>query len=348
MATKQKEKKAENAENVDVIDDESEQDPISFHLVDILQEHGINVGDINKLKAAGCNTIESIAMRTKKELCAIRGFSEAKVDKLLEASGKINPAHSFISATNALEKRSNVIKISTGSEQFDALLGGGIETMSVTEMFGEFRTGKTQICHTLAVTTQLPKDMKGGNGKVAYIDTEGTFRPERIAQIAERYGVDQTAVLDNILIARAYTHEQQFDLLVEVAARMAEDNFRMLIVDSITSLFRVDFSGRGELSERQQKLGKMMNKLIKICEEFNVAVVITNQVMSDPGANAMFVSDPKKPIGGHVIAHASTTRLYLRKGKGEQRIVKIYDSPNLPEAEATYAIENGGIVDAKD
>ncbi|KAL7720747.1 Meiotic recombination protein DMC1 [Entamoeba marina] len=295
MATKQKEKK----------------NPISFHLVDILQEHGINVGDINKLKAAGCNTIESIAMRTKKELCAIRGFSEAKVDKLLEASGKINPAHSFISATNALEKRSNVIKISTGSEQFDALLGGGIETMSVTEI--SYNT--------------TSKDMKGGNGKVAYIDTEGTFRPERIAQIAERYGVDQTAVLDNILIARAYTHEQQFDLLVEVAARMAEDNFRMLIVDSITSLFRVDFSGRGELSERQQKLGKMMNKLIKICEEFNVAVVITNQVMSDPGANAI---------------------LYLRKGKGEQRIVKIYDSPNLPEAEATYAIENGGIVDAKD
>ena len=328
--------------------EENEEEIVSFHLIEELQQQGINVGDINKLKSAGCNTIESIIMHTKKELCSIRGFSEGKVEKILEAVAKIFPTHSFMTATNALEKRQNVIKITTGSDQFDTLLGGGIETMSITELFGEFRTGKTQICHTLAVTTQLPGNLKGGNGKVAYIDTEGTFRPERIAQIAERFGVDQSAVLDNILIARAYTHEQQFDLLIEVAARMAEDHFRLLIVDSITSLFRVDFSGRGELSERQQKLGRMMNKLVKIAEEFNVAVVITNQVMSDPGGGAMFVVDPKKPIGGHVIAHASTTRLYLRKGKGEQRIAKIYDSPNLPEAEATYAIDTGGIIDAKD
>ncbi|ELP87968.1 meiotic recombination protein dmc1, putative [Entamoeba invadens IP1] len=333
-------------EKSEIVEDEEEAP--SFHQVEGLQEHGINVGDINKLKQAGCNTIESVIMHTRKELCAIRGFSDAKVDKILEAVGKVCPTHAFVSATIALERRANVIKITTGSAQFDTLLGGGIETMSVTEMFGEFRTGKTQLCHTLAVTAQLPANLKGANGKVAYIDTEGTFRPERITQIAERFGVDQTAVLDNILIARAYTHEQQFDLLVEIAARMAEDRFRLLIVDSVTSLFRVDFSGRGELSERQQKLGKMMNRLIKISEEFNVAVVITNQVMSDPGGGAMFVVDPKKPIGGHVIAHASTTRLYLRKGKGEQRIVKLYDSPNLPEAEATYAIEVGGIVDAKE
>ncbi|EDR23978.1 meiotic recombination protein dmc1, putative [Entamoeba dispar SAW760] len=338
----------EQEENVQEIEEDEIEEVPSFHSIDILQQQGINVGDINKLKSAGCNTIESVVMHTRKELCSIRGFSDSKVDKIMEAVSKIFPTHSFISATTSLERRANVIKITTGSSQFDQLLGGGIETMSVTEMFGEFRTGKTQLCHTLAVTTQLPSHLKGGNGKVAYIDTEGTFRPERITQIAERFGVDQTAVLDNILIARAYTHEQQFDLLIEVAARMAEDHFRILIIDSVTSLFRVDFSGRGELSERQQKLGKMMNKLIKISEEFNVAVVITNQVMSDPGGGAMFVVDPKKPIGGHVIAHASTTRLYLRKGKGEQRIVKIYDSPNLPEAEATFAIDTGGIIDAKD
>ncbi|EKE42819.1 hypothetical protein ENUP19_0246G0033 [Entamoeba nuttalli] len=346
--TEVKSKSNEQEENVQEIEEDEVEEVPSFHSIDILQQQGINVGDINKLKSAGCNTIESVVMHTHKELCAIRGFSDSKVDKIMEAVSKIFPTHSFISATTSLERRANVIKITTGSSQFDQLLGGGIETMSVTEMFGEFRTGKTQLCHTLAVTTQLPSHLKGGNGKVAYIDTEGTFRPERIAQIAERFGVDQTAVLDNILIARAYTHEQQFDLLIEVAARMAEDHFRMLIIDSVTSLFRVDFSGRGELSERQQKLGKMMNKLIKISEEFNVAVVITNQVMSDPGGGAMFVVDPKKPIGGHVIAHASTTRLYLRKGKGEQRIVKIYDSPNLPEAEATFAIDTGGIIDAKD
>ena len=347
MTQLKKVKEKENAMEEEMLEDDEEEIQ-SFHSIDLLQQQGINVGDITKVKSAGCHTIESVIMHTKKELCAIRGFSEGKVDKVLEAVAKILPSKSFMTATAALERRQNVLRITTGSDQFDALLNGGIETMSVTELFGEFRTGKTQICHTLAVTTQLPYNLKGGNGKVAYIDTEGTFRPERIAQIAERFGVDQNAVLDNILVARAYTHEQQFDLLVEIAARMAEESFRLLVVDSITSLFRVDFSGRGELSERQQKLGKMMNKLTKISEEFNVAVVITNQVMSDPGGGAMFVVDPKKPIGGHVIAHASTTRLYLRKGKGEQRIAKIYDSPNLPEAEATYAIDVGGIVDAKD
>lgn len=79
--------------------------------------------------------------------------------------------------------------------------------------------------------------------------------------------------------------------------------------------FRNDYTGRGELSERQQVLGKVLSKIMKLAEQFNVAVYMTNQVMADPG-NTMAHVDPKKPIGGHVLAHASTTRLYFRKGKG--------------------------------
>lgn len=180
-------------------------------------------------------------------------------------------------------------------------------------------------------------------------------RPERIAPIAERFGLDPTAVLENILYARAYTHEHQLQriselipVITEAVARMVEEHFSIMIVDSITALYRVDFSGRGELAERQQKLGRMLSILTKIAEEFNVVVYYTNQVVSDPGAAAMFVQDPKKPIGGHIMAHASTTRLYLRKGRGEERICKIYDSPCLPEAEAIYAIAEGGIVDSKE
>jgi meiotic recombination protein DMC1 len=253
-----------------------------------------------------------------------------------------------LTGTELLQKRKEVIKVTTGSSAFDQLLNGGIETMSITEVFGEFRTGKTQLCHTLCVTTQLPNEMHGGNGKVAYIDTEGTFRPERIKPIAERFGLDPNAALDNIVIARAFTHEHQMDLITQIAAKMVEDQYRLLIVDSVMALFRVDYSGRGELAERQQKLGRMLSKLMKLAEEFNVAVVVTNQVVADPGGAAMFVADSKKPIGGHVMAHASTTRLYLRKGRGEQRICKIYDSPCLPEAECVYQISNEGIIDAKD
>jgi meiotic recombination protein DMC1 len=183
---------------------------------------------------------------------------------------------------------------------------------------------------------------------VAYIDTEGTFRPDRICQIASKYNLNPETILSNITYARAYTVEHQFQLLTYLAAKMIEDPFALLIIDSIMALFRVDYSGRGELSERQQVLGKMLSRVMKIAEQFNVAVYITNQVMSDPGGGATFVQDPKKPVGGHILAHASTTRISLRKGKAEQRVAKIIDSPCLPEGEATFSIGIGGVEEVEE
>ena len=175
-------------------------------------------------------------------------------------------------------------------------------------------------------------------------------RPDRLRPVADRYNLDQEAVLDNVLYARAYTSEQQMELLDFVCAKFHEEPgvFKLLIVDSLMALFRVDFSGRGELAERQQSLAQMLSKLQKISEEYNVAVLVTNQMTSDPGATMSFQADPKKPIGGNIVAHASTTRVSLRKGRGELRIAKIYDSPDLPESEATFAITAGGLDDAKD
>eukprot|EP00898_Chlorokybus_atmophyticus_P000221 jgi/Chlat1/119/Chrsp1S00220 len=339
-----------------MVDDDADEEE-SFESIDKLTSFGINAGDVKKLKEAGIYTCNGFLMRTRKVLANIKGLSEGKVEKMAEAVAKVLPNAGYITGNAVLERRKSVIRITTGSTALDDLLGGGLETMCLTEAFGEFRTGKTQLAHTFCVTTQLPVSMKGGAGKVAYIDTEGTFRPDRIIPIAERYSLDANAVLDNIVYARAYTHEHQQDLLMALAAKMVEEPFRLLIIDSITALFRVDFSGRGELAERQQKLARFLSTLVKIAEEFNVAVYYTNQVISDPGAGAMFVADPKKPAGGHVMAHASTVRLSLRKGKGEQRVMKIYDSPNLPEAEAIStqtekfehdAITAGGIMDAKD
>ncbi|XP_048235496.1 meiotic recombination protein DMC1 homolog isoform X4 [Ricinus communis] len=266
-----------------------------FEAIDKLIAQGINAGDVKKLQDAGIYTCNGLMMHTK--------------------------------------KRKQVVRITTGSQALDELLGGGIETLCITEAFGEFRSGKTQLAHTLCVSTQLPTNMRGGNGKVAYIDTEGTFRPDRIVPIAERFGMDPGAVLDNIIYARAYTYEHQYNLLLGLAAKMSEEPFRLLIVDSVIALFRVDFTGRGELAERQQKLAQMLSRLTKIAEEFNVAVYMTNQVIADPGGG-VFISDPKKPAGGHVLAHAATIRLMFRKGKGEQRVCKVFDAPNLPEAEA--------------
>eukprot|EP00842_Homolaphlyctis_polyrhiza_P005279 jgi/Hompol1/5752/HPOL_002073-RA len=300
------------------------------------------------MKSQGITTVRGVQMATCRALLKIKGFSEVKVDKIKEASAKLIGT-GFITATELLNRRKCVLRISTGSSEFDKLLGGGIQSMSITEAFGEFRTGKTQLAHTLCVTAQLPISMGGANGKAAFIDTEGTFRPERIEQIAIRFGLDPQATIDNIMVARAFNSEHQFDLLTELAVRLCDDRqYRLVVVDSIMALFRTDFTGRGELADRQQKLGAMLAKLTRISEEFNVAVYLTNQMTADPGAMMSFGADPKKPIGGHVLAHASATRLYLKKGRGETRICKLWDSPDMPDAEAIYEITPGGIADAKD
>ncbi|XP_003390373.1 PREDICTED: meiotic recombination protein DMC1/LIM15 homolog [Amphimedon queenslandica] len=328
----------------DNLDDES-----FFQDIDVLQNHGINVADLKKLKSAGICTVKGIQMTTRKKLCNIKGISEAKVDKIKEAAGKLSSSD-FLTALEYSDKRRMVFRIATGSQELDKLLGGGIESMAITEVFGEFRTGKTQLSHTLCVTAQLPGKNGYSGGKVVFIDTENTFRPDRLREIADRFNLDHTAMLDNVLYARAYTSEHQMELLDCVAAKFHEEPgvFKLLIVDSIMALFRVDFSGRGELADRQQKLAQMLSRLQKISEEYNVGVFVTNQMTADPGATMSFQADPKKPIGGHILAHASTTRISLRKGRGEVRIAKIYDSPDMPENEATFAITPGGINDAKE
>jgi len=290
--------------------------------------------------------VTAVQMVTRRNLGKIKGLSEAKVEKLKEAASKLCPA-GFSTASTISHARRRVISISTGSKQFDAILGGGIMSMSISEVYGEFRCGKTQLCHTLCVTSQLPKEMGGGEGKVAYIDTEGTFRPDRIRAIAERFGVDPEQALENIVVGRAWNSEHQLDLINRLSTTFTEEKgvYKLIIVDSIMALFRVDYSGRGELSERQQKLNVMLSRLSRMSEEFNIAVFLTNQVQSDPGASLMFASNDKKPVGGHVLAHASATRIMLRKGRGEERVAKLLDSPDMAEKECSYCILAGGISD---
>ena len=321
-----------------------EQQEETFHPIDLLQDHGINASDITKLRDAGFNSIEAITYSTKKTLVAIKGLSEIKVDKIIDACSKICQM-GFAPSNIFLEKRKNLVFLTTGSSELDKLLGGGIESDSITELFGEFRTGKTQICHTLCVTCQLPRENGGGAGKALYIDTEGTFRPEKLKPIAERFGLDPDEVVSNVLYARAYNSDHQNKLLLQACALMSESKFALLIVDSATNLYRTDYSGRGELSARQMSLAKFLRNLQKIADEHQVAVVITNQVVASVDGSSFGGGNDKKPIGGHIMAHAAQTRLSLRKGLKDNRICKIYDSPCLPEAEATYCITNSGIDD---
>ncbi|KAF8926721.1 recombinase rad51 [Dissophora ornata] len=313
---------------------EIQEEEANHLLIGKLEECGIQKADIEKLKSAGYYTVESIAYTPKKALLLIKGISEAKADKIITE------------ATEFHERRSGMLQITTGSGELDKLLGGGIETGAITELFGEFRTGKSQLCHMLAVTCQLPLTMNGAEGRCLYIDTEGTFRPERLLSIAERYNLKGEEVLENVAYARAYNTDHQMNLLVQAAAMMSESRFALLIVDSATSLYRTDFSGRGELSARQMHMARFLRNLQRLADEFGIAVVITNQVVAQVDGMAMFNADSKKPIGGNIMAHSSTTRLSLRKARGENRVCKIYDSPCLPESEAQFSIGPHGIADA--
>ncbi|OZC05213.1 putative DNA repair protein RAD51 [Onchocerca flexuosa] len=315
MAQRQKEKQkaststaAAATEQTNKIILAEEEDINSYTVVDKLEQFGISAADIRKLKEAGFCTFEAIAYAPRKELYAIKGISEQKAEKIFAEAAKLVPM-GFTTASEVHVKRSEIIQIGTGSRELDRLLGGGVETGSITEIFGEFRTGKSQLCHTLAVMCQLPVDMGGAEGKCLWIDTEGTFRPERLLAVAERHKLSPQDVLDNVVYARCYNTDHQMQLLIQASAMMAESRYALLVVDSATSLFRTDFSGRGELASRQMLLAKFLRMLLKLSDEFGVAVVITNQVVSQvDGACGIFQGETKKPIGGNIMAHASTTR----------------------------------------
>ena len=274
----------------------------------------------------------------------MKGISEVKATKIQESAAKL--VHmGFTTASETLKVRQDIIILSSGSKDLDEMLRGGFETGSITELYGEYRTGKSAICHTLCVTCQLPINQGGGEGKAIYIDTEGCFRPEKIAAIAERFGLNADDVLDNIAVARCHNTDHQMQLLIQASAMMAESRYALVVVDSATALFRTDFSGRGELAERQQLLGQFMRSLQSLANEYGVAIVVTNQVVASPDSS-MFAGDGLKPIGGNIMAHASTTRIKLRKGRGEERIARVVDSPLIGESDVTFALSAAGVCDA--
>lgn len=318
-------------------------------LIELLQQHGISAADIKKLKEGGVITMERLAYMSKRALVEIKGISEVKVEKMQAIACKMVPM-SFCSAAVVAQQRADVIKLTTGCKELDSILEGGIETGSITEMYGEYRCGKTQLCHTLCVTSQLPYEMGGGEGKAMYIDTEGTFRPKRIEQIAEKYGLSGEDVLNNIAYARAHNTDHQMKLLQDAAHMLAENRFSLVVVDSATALYRSEFNGRGELSARQIHLGRFLRALQGLADEFGVAVVVSNQVVAAnlDGGGPMFAGANIKPIGGNIMAHATTTRLSLSKAAKENRKCKIIASPSLPERDAMFSIGPGGIEDAKD
>lgn len=307
---------------------------------------GVGKDLAEKLREAGFRTVESLAIASVGEVVEAVEIGESLAKKLVDAARNMAEMGIFVTGDKIMEERAKIGRITTGSEKLDELLGGGIETQAVTEAFGEFGTGKSQLAHQLAVNVQLPLEQKGLNGKAIFIDAEGTFRPERIKDMAVAAGLDPAKALKNIYWVRAFNTDQQI-LITEKAEEIAEkkgENVKLVVVDSVTSHFRSEFTGRENLVPRQQKLNRHLMALHRMSYIHDLAVYITNQVQSTPD---VYFGDPTRPIGGHVLAHSATTRIYLRKSKAPRRIARIYDSPALPENEAIFAITPEGIRDLR-
>jgi DNA repair protein RadA len=302
---------------------------------------GVGEATAERLREAGYKSIESIAVANPGELKDAAGMGENAAIKVVNAA-RDSMKIGFMTGMEVLEKRKTLKKISTGSSTLDELLGGGIETQAITEFFGEFASGKTQICHQVAVNVQLPEEKNGLEKGAIFIDTENTFRPERITHMSEAIGLDPEAVLENIIVARAYNSDHQMLMTEKAEDIIKEKNIGLIVVDSLTSQFRSDYTGRGMLADRQQKLNRHIHALQRISDIYNLAVVVTNQVMARPD---FFFGDPTAPIGGHIVGHSCTFRIYLRKSKGGKRVARLIDSPNLPEGEAIFTVVKDGVRD---
>ncbi len=304
---------------------------------------GIGPAVATKLEASGIYDLMSLAVMSPSSLADTAGVGAAVARKAIQAARNMLNL-GFQDGLEFAQRRSNVSYITTGSQNLNELLGGkGVESRAITEAFGAFGSGKTQLGLCLAVNTQLPVERGGVNGKAVVIDTEGTFRPSRIKQIAEGLGANAEKVLKNIFVARAFNSDHQILLLEKVGEMIKKgEPIKLLIVDSLTAHFRAEFSGRGQLADRQQKLNRYLHDLMKLAETHNLAVYVTNQVMANP---AQMFGDPTTPIGGNIVGHASTYRMYLRRGKKGSRVAKLIDSPNLPENEAVFFLSEKGLGD---
>jgi len=292
---------------------------------------------------AGYVSLKLIAVTSPRLLAEETGIGEKTAEKIVNVAREAVGLE-FTTAKEFLEKRRDVRHITTGSRALDELLGGGIETQGITEFYGEYRTGKTQICHTVAVTVQLPMDGGGLHGRALYVDTEGTFRPERIVPIAKRFGLDPEKVLENIIVARAFSTDHQIEIIRKAKKYIWQRNIKVIIVDSLTNHFRAEYVGIDTLAVRQQKLNVHIHDIQRLAYAFDIAAIVTNQVVTNP---ATFYGSPISAIGGHILAHNVTTRVSLRKGKGNKRIAKLEDSPYLPESEAVFEISDDGVRDAE-
>ncbi|MEM2001537.1 MAG: DNA repair and recombination protein RadA [Candidatus Methanomethylicaceae archaeon] len=310
--------------------------------VDLEDLDGIGSSTAEKLRRAGINSVKELAAISVRELLERSELGEGKAEEATKnARDLVLPK--VVSAREFLERRKNMQRLTTGSKNIDRLLEGGLEP-GITELIGAYGTGKTQLCLQLCVTVQLTANSGGLNGSAFYIDTEDTFKPERLLQIVKRFGVEDDRLLDGVYCFRAINSDHQFEGLREAVRYIKEKSVKLLIVDSLTSHFRSEYPGRENLVLRQQRLNSFMHALQRLVSIYDVIVVVTNQVLDVP--EVIPGARPARPVGGNIVAHGSTFRLWLERAKGMTRVTCI-DSPKHARGTTYVVLTEGGVEDAE-
>src|SRR5256712_4011915 len=313
-----------------------------YEVVDDLP--GVGPSTSENLKELGLHTTESLATATVRELVPA-GIGEKQAAKS-SAEARDSISRSFVRADELMKMKANVRRLTTGSKAVDGLIGGGLESQTITEFYGEYGVGKSILCHQLAINVQLPVDKGGLDGGALYLDTEQTFRPEWIVRMANTAGLEATDVAQKIIYSEAYNSDHQILLLEKADQIIKDNNIRLIIIDSLTSHFRSEYIGREMLAERQQRLNNHMHRLIRLARGFNAVAIVTNQVMAKPD---QFFANSVDAVGGHLVGHTSHMRVFLRLAAcGHITLARLVSSPYLPEGVKHFKVTEGGIIDVSE
>lgn len=318
--------------------------------VDVLKDYGIGAITIKKLKKHNILFLEDVVLFNPEELQERLNIQKDDLAaRIVRVSRELLREKGVIKckAVKAIEFKSVVDKrerFTTGLKKLDDVLGGGITEWDIYEFAGEFGSGKTQLAHQLCVTVQLPPSRDGLGASAIFIDTEGTFRPSRIEDIAERFQMDGKEVLNNIWIVRPATVDELEDIVIREVKDLFRENVRLVVIDSIIALYRAEFKGRGMLAARQQRINYLIDWLKRYAYKYGVSIVYTNQVLSQP---VPWGTVQKTPTGGNIIAHAATHRFVMRYSAREDKgYLECIDSPVIPRGTTiNYRIAKGGLED---
>lgn len=306
---------------------------------------GVGEATAEKIFDGGYYSIMDVAVASVGSFTESTAITDATAIKIISGARKMVDLGDSRTALEMLEEDKNIPKLSTGVKELDMAMQGGLTPGLITQIYAEGGLGKTQWAKTIATIATRPVEEGGLDTDVLYIDTEGTFRPNRVKQIAEARGFDVGKTLSRIHTWTARTTAEQILLVQdEIKKKSAElGGCKLVIIDSLMTRFRGEFTGRGKLGERQNLINKHMFDLLSFARANNAVILVTVPVSANPDA---FFGNMAMPTGGNIVKHNSAYVLNIRRAKQGKVVLRVEKAPDLPMTEVLGQVKDSGMSDA--